>query len=631
MIRDLYHFMHQTFYIDIDEEISSVIDRLKKSMAIDNYFVAPKRAIFLQSIVNLKLLKREAEKMKKRVILVTQEEIVSAMAVRSGVEVRSSIEGLDEILDNELEDDDYEEDQADKSSTTIRQGSEKAVRLKNVGSDSFFDSQFQGDTHQRKKQIVPKRETGRISPDLANSNRVVNSASAQNNLVLKSSSRGNMGEIVAREKKQTKNFRNSTSEFYGEKNGLDLEKEKILEKMFLRKKQDASIGSRQIANVKTKNFFFIFIIVCLFLLAGVAGYLLIPSASINIKRDIQTVKIDTDANASQNQQGENAIPIHIIQRDEQLTLQYNATGKSSSAGKKAKGTVVVYNEFDSQSQTLVATTRLQADDGKVFRLLKTVVVPGMNNISGQSKPGAISVEIVADQPGAEYNIEATNFKIPGFKGGPKYEKFYAKSSTSFNGGTSEGDGVSGISQSDLESAKQKTETAMKEKIATIIKSEMGANEIDLPAAEQITMGKSFSNSKVGDGVGVFDYTVTASVNVLVFSEKEVKNIIEKTSQFKEQNQKNVTQIIKKIEYVSVEPNFENSTLALKIHSEVEVAPNVDTEAFKKEVLGKNESELSAILKKNPSIKNADVIFFPTFINRIPQFSQRVSVEVEKEQ
>ncbi len=53
--------MHQTFYIDIDEEIPlSVIDKLKNRWRVKNYsFVVPKRALFLQSIVNLKLLKRE--------------------------------------------------------------------------------------------------------------------------------------------------------------------------------------------------------------------------------------------------------------------------------------------------------------------------------------------------------------------------------------------------------------------------------------------------------------------------------------------------------------------------------------------------------------------------------------------
>src|SRR6266702_2064758 len=98
--------MHQTFYIDLEEEISSVIDRLNKSMAVDNYFVVPKRAIFLQSIVNLKLLKREADKAGKHIILITQDEIGSAMARRSGIDVRSSMDGLESITDPEDEEDD---------------------------------------------------------------------------------------------------------------------------------------------------------------------------------------------------------------------------------------------------------------------------------------------------------------------------------------------------------------------------------------------------------------------------------------------------------------------------------------------------------------------------------------------
>ena len=87
--------MHQTFYIDIDEEISSVIDRLKKSMAKDNYFVVPQRAIFMQSVVNLKLLKREADKIGKQVVLVTQDEIGTSMAQRAGINARFTLEGLE--------------------------------------------------------------------------------------------------------------------------------------------------------------------------------------------------------------------------------------------------------------------------------------------------------------------------------------------------------------------------------------------------------------------------------------------------------------------------------------------------------------------------------------------------------
>jgi hypothetical protein len=627
--------MHQTFYIDVDEEISSVIDRLKKSMAVDNYFVAPKRAIFLQSIVNLKLLKREAEKMKKRVILVTQEKLVSAMAARSGVDVRSSIEGLDEVLDDELEED-YEDIEMDKSPIVAKQGNEKSLRLKNVGSDDFFDTQTYVEVNRYKKS-----SSGKETKDVRQKSETVSSVVAGSNNGKKVpvkghlSSGGSMSGIVTGDKSKFRDVRKPTERSYvGRNEGisrLDSKKEATLEKMFVKKEQKFSNNDRQISNSKTKNFFFVFIIICLFLLAGVAGYLYIPSASIVLKPSAQTIRIDEDAVAIQSQQSDNAIPVHVINHEEQLTLQYDATGKSSSSGKKAQGTVVIYNEFENQPQTLVATTRLETDGGKVFRLLKTTVVPAMSNVGGQSKPGAISAEIVADQPGVEYNIEATNFKIPGFKGGPKYDKFYAKSSVTINGGTSDGDAASGVSQADLDNAKQKTETAIREKITAIIKSEMNTDEIDLPAAEKITQEKSFSNAKVGDKVDSFEYTVTASVHVLVFSQKDIKDILKKNSQYKEQAKKDVTEIFKKIEYVSAEPDFDNNKLTLKIHGEVEMVSNVDTESFKKEVLGKNESELTAILKKHPSIENANLVFFPTFINHVPQFSRRVSVEVEKVQ
>ena len=407
------------------------------------------------------------------------------------------------------------------------------------------------------------------------------------------------------------------------------DKERKVEKFFAQPKKSEG-AERQISNPKTKNFLFTFIIVCLFLLAGVASYLFIPSADIIIKPNTQTIKIDTDIKVGP-QQDANTIATHVISEDQQLTLQYNATGKSSSSGKKAQGTVVIYNEFDNQPQTLLATTRLQADNGKVFRLLKNVVVPGLTSVGGQTKPGAISAEVVADQPGSDYNLEASNFKIPGFQGGPKYDKFYAKSTATFAGGTTEGNGSTGISQNDLDSAKQKTEAALKEKIAAAILAELKPEELVLSQAEKITINKSLASAKVGDGVDSFEQTATASVSALAFSGQEVRDIIAKSPALSDLP-KNATQEIKKIEYVSVEPAFDSNTMLLKVHSEIEVTPKIDIEFFKNQLLGKNEAELLAVLKKNQTeIESASVNFWPTFINRTPQFPQRVKIEIEKGQ
>ena len=50
------------------------------------------------------------------------------------------------------------------------------------------------------------------------------------------------------------------------------------------------------------------------------------------------------------------------------------------------------------------------------------------------KPGSVEVNIYANEAGAEYNSEPLDFKILGWKGDPKYEKFYGRSKGTITGG-----------------------------------------------------------------------------------------------------------------------------------------------------------------------------------------------------
>jgi hypothetical protein len=78
--------MPQTFYIENDEEIISVIGRLRRSSSEENYFVFPKCALVLQSIINLRLFQREAEKLGKRIVIVTQDEAGMLLAEKAGLQ-----------------------------------------------------------------------------------------------------------------------------------------------------------------------------------------------------------------------------------------------------------------------------------------------------------------------------------------------------------------------------------------------------------------------------------------------------------------------------------------------------------------------------------------------------------------
>ena len=60
-----------TIYIDIDDEITGIIDKVTASNGKIVALVLPKRASVFQSIVNMKLLKRAADSEKKNLVLIT--------------------------------------------------------------------------------------------------------------------------------------------------------------------------------------------------------------------------------------------------------------------------------------------------------------------------------------------------------------------------------------------------------------------------------------------------------------------------------------------------------------------------------------------------------------------------------
>ncbi len=127
------------------------------------------------------------------------------------------------------------------------------------------------------------------------------------------------------------------------------------------------------------------------------------------------------------------IPSLLIAVDRKATADYDATG-TAFVEERARGTIRIFNAFSSNPQSLVATTRFQDATGKVFRLTAPIVIPGAKVAEGEIAPTSITAEVRADAPGEAYNIGPTEFRIPGFRGTPKYQRFYAKSDEGFSGG-----------------------------------------------------------------------------------------------------------------------------------------------------------------------------------------------------
>lgn len=81
-----------TIYLDVDDEITGIIDRVRSSSSKIVALVLPKRATVLHSVVNMKLLKRAADQSKKHIVLITSEAGVLPLAGVVGVHVAKTLQ-----------------------------------------------------------------------------------------------------------------------------------------------------------------------------------------------------------------------------------------------------------------------------------------------------------------------------------------------------------------------------------------------------------------------------------------------------------------------------------------------------------------------------------------------------------
>jgi hypothetical protein len=89
----------ETVYIDVDDDVTSIIDKVVSSEAELVAVVMPKRTGSLQSITNMRLLKKASSNAQKKVVLVTKEQSVLPLAGMAGVHIADSLSSKPYIPD----------------------------------------------------------------------------------------------------------------------------------------------------------------------------------------------------------------------------------------------------------------------------------------------------------------------------------------------------------------------------------------------------------------------------------------------------------------------------------------------------------------------------------------------------
>lgn len=84
-------------YIDIEDDITSIIDKVKGAKAPIVALVPPKRIGVLQSVVNLKLLTRAAASVDRRIVLITSDAALTSLAAGVAVPVAKNLQSKPEV------------------------------------------------------------------------------------------------------------------------------------------------------------------------------------------------------------------------------------------------------------------------------------------------------------------------------------------------------------------------------------------------------------------------------------------------------------------------------------------------------------------------------------------------------
>jgi len=396
-----------------------------------------------------------------------------------------------------------------------------------------------------------------------------------------------------------------------------------LESIWL-KRESGEQGRKKSIRPNSKTFNLIFLssaaavlLVVLFSFLGSAQVILKPQKQ---KLDFELpVKVSTDA--AEIDTANNQIPGQFLSFKADASKDFSATGEEEVV-KKARGEITVYNNFNSDPQNLVATTRFESSKGLIFRISRAITIPGAKVINGKLTPGSILVEVIADKPGPEYNINADRFTIPGFANNPsKFEGFYAESDKPMSGGTI---GLSPIvTEQDFNSAKEAVTAEALEKSLSGLKSKTNSLEIIDPVKNEVVSLKS--TSEIDDSAESFAISATAEAKTIGFYKDDLWKIIDGFIN------KNDNLILLKdtasLDYKNVKFDFENKNITFAVVVKGEAVAKIDENKIINDLLGLKEAQVKDYLSNLKEIESARVVLSPFWIKTVPKNKKDIQIKI----
>lgn len=575
-------YFSKILHIDLNEDVTSIIERLSFIDDQDVILVIPARASIFQDLRGLKTLKQAIDKSGKNIVLVSQDE--------GGVELARDI-GLrieEEFL--EL----LSPDEAPGISHKYSAGTHQHPKVFDIVTPGVEHKTVPTPRKMPIEQMISEKEAGAVE------------------IPIKRFEEEYISEIPEISQIEEKIFT-----------------EKGDKPLKMKRAYFDSLPLPSWPRLSAVSAVIVFILVS-FIVGVIALGTILPQATIAVSLKKETIELNipikADVSISNIDIDQNKIPAQIIKTDKSQTMEFVATGKQT-AESKAGGKITIYNAFTPpQNQALVKTTRFETSDGKIFRIVEGITVPAAKIETGKIIPGSIEADVVADATGLEYNIGPSEFTVPGFKGSPKFNAFYAKSSSSMVGGA-KGDSLV-VTAADIEKAGAEIEKALTESAKTELQEKLLQGFEFLNEAVSVKIDEKNISLKPGTAAEKFTITAKASAMAFQFNGNDVDSLIAKNIETKT-SAKEITfkDLTKK--YANINADFSNGILSLSVNAKQIIIPNIDIENFKKEFFGKDEGAIRDIIISNDSIDSAQVSFWPFWVRKVPKNVDRIKIIINE--
>lgn len=556
-----------TIYIDVDDEITGIIDKMQASSKQAVSLVLPKRATVFQSIVNMKLLKRAANSADKKLVLVTTEAGLLPLAGAAGIHVAKTLNSPPEIP--------------------------KAPKLMDDAEESVKESE------------IPAHEVTAATAG----------TKAVGDLAGKPPSDGGM---------ETLTLDDSTLPPESIDNPPKPKSFEPPAKAKGKKNKKLKIPDFNRFRLLLIGGILLLILLILFLFLAIKVW---PKATITLHTTAQkfdsNLSLNLSPTASQLDPNSFIVPAKLAQEQKTYSQQVATTGQTNN-GNKASGSVDMTAQVcgsipDNGPPDVPAGTGLSSN-GQTYITQEDTSFSS----SGTPKHGCLnfdaknSTTIIAQSPGSSYN-GATSFTVAG------RSDVSATVASAISGGTD--NIVHSVNQNDINSAKAKISTndpSVKKDLADQLK---GQGYFVIDATYNAGNPNVTSSAQVGDVAD--NVTVTETVTYMLYGvhKDDLKTLIDNdvNSQIDTSKQKVLNEGIDTATFNVT--NMSSTGAQLTMDAKPVAGPDISVDSIRNNARGKRAGEVKSSLDNNPGINSVDVNLSPFWVSRVPNDTSKIKVVI----